>query len=136
MIELTIILVGILATVGTLLLLQKGVFSILLGVVLLSNVANLTILIASGSPIGKAEPILKAVGKDFVDPLPQALILTAIVIGFAITCYLIFLLYRYIIDFNGSQDSFYIPEQLESDDEIIVSKEVVTFDGRESEVKK
>jgi multicomponent Na+:H+ antiporter subunit C len=33
-----------------------------------------------------------------VDPLPQALILTAIVIGFGVAAYLVFLLYRLFLD--------------------------------------
>lgn len=95
----TALLVGVLFTVSTYLLLQKSFIRILFGFVIFSNAGNLFILSMSGSPAGKRAPILNAGDTaPYVDPLPQALVLTAIVIGFGLTVYLIMLLYRIILD--------------------------------------
>ena len=66
-----------------------------MGVFLLGHGANLTIIAVSRSPLTKLPPILGehgAVAGNEVDPLPQALILTAIVIGFAVQALLLSLL--------------------------------------------
>ena len=52
----------------------------------------------SSRPDGKGAPVVLPGGATPVDPLPQALVLTAIVIGFGITCYLVILLYRIFLD--------------------------------------
>ena len=79
---------------GTFLLLQRRLSRIIIGIGLLGHGANL-LLMASGGPPGPA-PI---VGKDadpaqFADPLPQALALTAIVITFGVTIFLLALGFR------------------------------------------
>ncbi len=86
-----VVLVGVLFTTGTYLVLQRSLMRIVLGVGLLANGANLVIL--SGGARRGTEPIIGAEG-TFTDPLPQALILTAVVIGFALTAYLIALAWR------------------------------------------
>jgi multicomponent Na+:H+ antiporter subunit C len=92
----TCILVGVLVACAVYLILQAGFVRILFGFVLLSNAINLLVLLVSGDPSGRAEPIVRpAAGPDtMVDPLPQALVLTAIVIGFGVIAYLVMLLYR------------------------------------------
>ncbi|MFT4175154.1 MAG: NADH-quinone oxidoreductase subunit K [Luteolibacter sp.] len=94
----TAILIGILFATSTYLLLQRSFVRFLFGFVMLSNGANLFILAMSGSPDGKIPPVLSEGGGPVVDPLPQALVLTAIVIGFGLTVYLIMLLYRIFLD--------------------------------------
>jgi multicomponent Na+:H+ antiporter subunit C len=94
----TALLVGVLFTCGTYLVLRRSFVRILFGFVILSNAANLLVLSMSGSPTGKAEPIALPGAGPMVDPLPQALILTAIVIGFGVTAYLVLLLYRIFLD--------------------------------------
>jgi multicomponent Na+:H+ antiporter subunit C len=94
----TAILVGILFGCATYLILQSSFVKILFGFVILSNAANLLVLSMSGNPNGKAAPIVGEEGLGLVDPLPQALILTAIVIGFGVTAYLVVLLYRLFLD--------------------------------------
>jgi len=94
----TAILVGLLFAVATFLILQKSFVRILFGFIILSNAANLFVLSMSGSPDGKDGPIVLAGHGEMVDPLPQALILTAIVIGFGVTAYLVVLLYRIFLD--------------------------------------
>lgn len=76
-------------------LLQRSIFKIVIGLLLLSHAANLTIFVVGGltkggSPIaGKYD----AIG-GLADPLVQALILTAIVIGFGIAAFLLTLAVR------------------------------------------
>jgi multicomponent Na+:H+ antiporter subunit C len=93
----TALLVGVLFAVAVYLLLQRSFVRILFGVILLSNAANLLVLMMSGEPGGRQAPVMVTPGPH-VDPLPQALILTAIVIGFGVTAYFLVLLYRLFLD--------------------------------------
>ncbi|GEP85203.1 Na(+)/H(+) antiporter subunit C [Staphylococcus piscifermentans] len=88
-----IIIIGILTFAGTYMILSKNLIRIVLGTAIYTHVANLVILAMSGFN-GKNVPIINGEGRNFVDPLPQALILTAIVIGFAVTAFLLVLVYR------------------------------------------
>ena len=88
------------------LMLDREVKSIAMGVFLLGHAANLSILAMSGSPVMeqsangmKKPPVLLEEGLKnastlaaYVDPLPQALILTAIVIGFGVMGFLLTLI--------------------------------------------
>ncbi len=94
----TAILVGLLFGAACYLILQASFVRILFGFILLSNAANLFLLAMSGSPDGKSAPIVHRAESTMVDPLPQALILTAIVIGFGVIAYLVILLYRTFLD--------------------------------------
>lgn len=93
----TALLVGLLFSVSIYLILMRSFVKILFGFALLSNAVNLFLLAMSGSPNGKTAPIIGAAANS-VDPLPQALILTAIVISFGVTAYLVVLLYRLFLD--------------------------------------
>ncbi len=80
--------IGGLAGSGVWLLLRPRTFQVIIGLSLLSYAVNLFI-IAMGRPRTGAAPVLaaRATGDPayFADPLPQALVLTAIVISFAMT---------------------------------------------------
>lgn len=94
--------IGVLFASGTYLILQKNILKLVLGFSLFGHAANV-ILITSGW-IGDGQvPIL---GRDetlpFVDPIPQALVLTAIVIGFAAMAFLLVLALRVYRDFHTS----------------------------------
>jgi multicomponent K+:H+ antiporter subunit C len=84
--------VGVLAATGLWLLLRARTFDVPLGCTLLSYAANLFIFAMGRIAIG-APPILRAgvapTLAHHADPLPQALVLTAIVIGFAMTALLL-----------------------------------------------
>lgn len=75
---------------GVYLLLSRHVMRILFGVVLLSTAANLLIFVAGGLQY-TAPPVIQQgaqmLGEGAANPLPQALILTAIVIGFALVAF-------------------------------------------------
>ncbi len=88
------IMIGVIFAAATFLMLGRELKGVCMGVFLLGHGANLAILSVSGSPVGKLPPILGEGGElaTLVDPLPQALILTAIVIGFAIQAFLLTML--------------------------------------------
>lgn len=79
--------IGVLAGSGVWLLLRPRTFQVIIGLTLISYAVNLFIFSIGGLRTG-ADPILKKGVTDlarYADPLPQALVLTAIVIGFATT---------------------------------------------------
>lgn len=84
--------VGVLAACGVFLILRARTFPVLLGLTLLSYAVNL-FLFASGRLRLDAPPLIGS-GASYTDPLPQALVLTAIVIGFGMTAYLAMLALR------------------------------------------
>jgi multicomponent Na+:H+ antiporter subunit C len=94
------VLVGALAGCGMYLCLSRRFLRVLFGFLMLSNAANLVLLAVSGDPSGRRSGTVAPDGSSAgsVDPLPQALILTAIVIGFAVAAYLTVLLYRLYVD--------------------------------------
>jgi multicomponent Na+:H+ antiporter subunit C len=90
-------LVGIFFTAAVYLLLSRSLIRMLLGLVLLGNAVNMLILVA-GRLTRAVPPIApedaEATLATSANPLPQALILTAIVIGFAMFAFLLVLAYR------------------------------------------
>ena len=88
MIELVLALaIGVLSASGIWLLLRPRTFQVIMGLSLLSYGVNIFIF-AMGRPRSAAPPILASGDVDpshYVDPVPQALVLTAIVISFALT---------------------------------------------------
>ena len=94
MILLTCIMIGVLFTASIYLMLGRELKGVCMGIFLLGHGANLAIIAVSRSPVGKLPPVLSESADlgPLVDPLPQALILTAIVIGFAVQAFLLTLL--------------------------------------------
>jgi multicomponent Na+:H+ antiporter subunit C len=90
---LTAVVVGVLFATGTYLLLAKNVIRVVLGSSLLAYGTNL-MLLTSGLLKRGEPPILVQGQVVYVDPVPQALILTAIVINFAVTAFMFVLAYR------------------------------------------
>lgn len=86
---------GVLVGCGVYLLIARGIVRAFLGVLLISNGINMLFLVASGPP-GRAPIIGPNVTDqaDMSDPLPQAMVLTAIVITVALTGYVMALAYR------------------------------------------
>lgn len=87
------ILAGILFATGLYNLMQKQILRIVIGTGLISHGAHLFILTMGKLKRG-APPILDERVGNYVDPLPQALILTSIVISFGVTSFLLALSYR------------------------------------------
>ncbi len=94
MIWLLSITTGVLVTAGVYLVIQRRLLQVILGLSLLSHAANLMI-VSSGwvgdgfTPIVRESANMNPV--SYVDPLPQAMVLTAIVISFAMTAFLLVL---------------------------------------------
>jgi multicomponent Na+:H+ antiporter subunit C len=84
-------LIAVLFAVGAYLLMERSLTRVALGVGVIGNGVNV-LIIASGSDSGEA-PIIGRQG-ELTDPLPQALVLTAIVIGFALLTFLMTLAWR------------------------------------------
>jgi multicomponent Na+:H+ antiporter subunit C len=89
-----IVVMAALYACGVYLLLERSMTRVLLGFLLVGNATNILILLMSGrrgaAPVvdGQADPA------DFADPLPQAFVLTAIVITFGISAFMLALIYR------------------------------------------
>ncbi|MDF2067196.1 Na(+)/H(+) antiporter subunit C [Bacillus sp. Cr_A10] len=90
---LIMILIGILTAVGTYLILSRNIIRVILGTAVLSHAVHLLILTIGGLKKGNV-PLLKQADAPYTDALPQALILTAIVISFAVTAFLLVLAFR------------------------------------------
>ena len=86
-----IIIMGVLFACGVYAMMERSLTRVLIGFLLLGNATNLLLLIVMGVP-GEA-PFFGVEGATS-DPLPQALTLTAIVITFAVSAFLLALIYR------------------------------------------
>ena len=91
------VVVGGLYAAGLYCLLQRSLLRLIIGLVLLGHAANLLIFTAAG--LTRAQPPLIPPGArepplPHADPLPQALILTAIVIGFGVIAFALVLVHR------------------------------------------
>ncbi|MCE4955773.1 Na(+)/H(+) antiporter subunit C [Macrococcoides caseolyticum] len=90
---LMILLSGILVTCGVYLILSKSLLRIIIGSSIISHAVNLLLLTSGGLKKGAA-PIHEENQHFYTDPIPQALILTAIVISFAVTAFFLVLAFR------------------------------------------
>jgi len=78
---------------GVYLILERSLTQVLIGIVLMSNGVNILFLVASG-PAGGAPIVGEGPVEEMADPLPQALVLTAIVITLAVTAFLLAMAHR------------------------------------------
>jgi multicomponent Na+:H+ antiporter subunit C len=88
------IVIGVLYAAGLYLMLRRSIVKLLLGIALLSQGAHLLIFTSSGLTKGIPPFIMpgsETLGEVYADPLPQALILTAIVIGFGVLAFTVVL---------------------------------------------
>jgi multicomponent K+:H+ antiporter subunit C len=84
---------GVITSCGVFLLLRGRTFSVMLGLSLLAYAVNLFIF-SMGRVLPGAPPVITANAAAYTDPLPQALVLTAIVIGFGMTAFFLGLAVR------------------------------------------
>jgi multicomponent Na+:H+ antiporter subunit C len=78
---------------GVYLLLERSLTRVLVGLVMLGNGVNVLFLVAGG-PAGRAPIVGRGDPSAMSDPLPQALVLTAIVIGLGTTAFVLAMAYR------------------------------------------
>ena len=87
------VIIGVLYAAGVYLLLDRSLTRVLLGFLLLGNATNL-LLLSTGGAAGLAPILGYADPADMSDPLPQALILTAIVITFGVAAFVLAMIHR------------------------------------------
>ncbi|MGE0361406.1 MAG: Na+/H+ antiporter subunit C [Vicinamibacterales bacterium] len=97
---------GLLYSTGIYLMLRRRLAQLIIGLGLLSNGTNLLIFTAGG--LTRARPPVVPDGADtlvapYADPVPQALVLTAIVIGFGLLAFSLVLAHR-VHAASGSDD--------------------------------
>ena len=84
------LIIGVLTACGVYLTLRARTFPVVLGLTFLSYAVNLFLFAMGRLSVGQP-PIIAAQAAGYADPVPQALVLTAIVIGFAMTAFVIVL---------------------------------------------
>ncbi len=105
------ILIGVLFTAAVYLILSRTLIKVVLGTGLLSHGVHLLVLTMGGLD-GPAPPVVAEGVTNYADPLPQALILTAIVISFGVTALTLVFAYRmYAVHGTGDMN------QLKGNDE-------------------
>lgn len=91
------IVIGVLYGAGVYMILRRSLFKLILGLSLLGHASNLVIFVV-GRLTRNAPPLIEhgadTLTQPYSDPLPQALILTAIVIGFGVQAFAIVLIKR------------------------------------------
>ncbi|WP_449467926.1 Na+/H+ antiporter subunit C [Stenotrophomonas humi] len=105
--------IGVLTGIGIYLMLRARSFDVILGMTFLSYATNLLIFSAGRPVIGKAPVLKDGVATSlahYTDPLPQALVLTAIVIAFAMTAVSIVLAMRSRSDNHSDHVDAHEPE--------------------------
>jgi multicomponent Na+:H+ antiporter subunit C len=88
------LVVGVLVTVGLYLMLSRNTQRVAMGFLLLTNGVNLLVITTVGMPERASPPLITDEPRTYADPLPQAFLLTAIVIGLASAGFLLALLLR------------------------------------------
>lgn len=119
------ILAGAIFATGIYLLLRRSLVLTIIGIILISNSVNLALF--SLGRITTEHPPLIAAGSlvpesPFANPLPQALILTAIVIGFGLLAFALALAYRSYKEL-GTVDQDLLLEDAEDTSNMVVPKE-------------
>lgn len=110
-----VILIGVLYSAGIYFMLRRSMVRLLLGILILGNATNLLIFLL-GTITKGAPPVINQNLENFenvyADPVPQALILTAIVISFGLTSFAIVLLKRvYAMIGTDDLDDLNTPEE-------------------------
>lgn len=105
--------VGLLTAAGIFLILRQRTFPVVVGITMLSYAVNL-FLFSSGRLTTNGAAILGQ-SEGYADPLPQALVLTAIVIGFAMTAFVVILAMRARADLGNDHVDGRVPAEDEKD---------------------
>jgi multicomponent Na+:H+ antiporter subunit C len=100
--QLIVYAIGVLLFSGTYMVLSYRFWRVIIGTAFLSHAANLVLLSSGGYFPGAHPPILNG-AEQYIDPLPQALILTAIVISFGVTAFALIVLHQ-VYQTTGTTD--------------------------------
>jgi multicomponent Na+:H+ antiporter subunit C len=119
------ILVGVMVAGSVYLILDRNLIRFIFGLVLVGNAINLMIFTVGGLDSGRP-PIIPnqttAVQEPFANALPQALILTAIVIGFALLSFIFVLFYRAYQDLGTVDTEFMRAAESDTNPKLPVSR--------------
>ena len=99
------ILVGVLYTAGVYMLLRRSILKFIIGIIFMSNATNLLVFLSAGIVPGNPA-FVGGETTDYsqlADPLPQALVLTAIVIGLGMVVFILALKYKFF-EVTGTDD--------------------------------
>lgn len=99
--------VGLLVACGVFLILRARTFPVVLGLTMLSYAVNLFLFASGRLSLNKA--VVLGTSQQYADPLPQALVLTAIVIGFAMTAFVVILAIRGRADLGNDHVNGVVP---------------------------
>lgn len=98
------ILVGVLYTAGVYMMLRRSILKFIIGLIFMSNATNLLVFLTAGIVPGSPAFVdSKGAEGIIADPLPQALVLTAIVIGLGIVVFSLALKYKFF-EVTGTDD--------------------------------
>ena len=98
------ILVGILYTAGVYMMLRRSILKFIIGLIFMSNATNLLVFLTAGIVPGNPAFVGSEGNEGIIaDPLPQALVLTAIVIGLGIVVFSLALKYKFF-EVTGTDD--------------------------------
>ncbi len=91
------IVVGGLYAAGLYLMARRSLVKLIIGLCLIGHASNLLIFVSGGLTRGKPpliKPNMETLSPPYADPLPQALILTAIVIGFGVLAFAMVMVHK------------------------------------------
>jgi len=99
------ILVGVLYTAGVYMLLRRSILKFIIGIIFMSNATNLLVFLSAGLIPGSPAFVdgTTTTTAHLADPLPQALVLTAIVIGLGMVVFILALKYKFF-EVTGTDD--------------------------------
>ena len=99
------IVVGVLFTAGVYMMLRRSIVKFIIGLIFMSNATNLLVFLSAGVVPGNPAfvNVPGSSTKTLADPLPQALVLTAIVIGLGIVVFTLALKYKFF-ELTGTDD--------------------------------
>jgi multicomponent Na+:H+ antiporter subunit C len=99
------ILVGVLYTAGVYMLLRRSILKFIIGIIFMSNATNLLVFLSAGLIPGNPAFVdgTTTSTAHLADPLPQALVLTAIVIGLGMVVFILALKYKFF-EVTGTDD--------------------------------
>jgi multisubunit Na+/H+ antiporter MnhC subunit len=115
-----VVVMAVMYAAGVYVMLERSLTRVLIGFLLVGNATNLLIFIMSGRP--GSSPIVTGTSLEetMVDPIPQVLMLTAIVINFGITALLLALIYRswWLAQLGDEGDTLTDEHAAETSDEV------------------
>jgi multicomponent Na+:H+ antiporter subunit C len=99
------VLVGVLYAAGVYMLLRRSIVKFIIGIIFMSNATNLLVFLSAGLVQGSPAFVNETTAdtSHMADPTPQALVLTAIVIGLGMIVFILALKYKYF-EITGTDD--------------------------------